>query len=102
MPVPLPPSIADRPRGTRVAGKVAVVTGGNAGIGRAAAELLAREGARVVVAARTAASGEETVRRIDAAGGEAIFVRTDVSREEECVALVAETVRRFGGLDVLV
>lgn len=102
MPVPLPPSIDDRPRGDRVAGKVAIVTGGNAGIGRAAAELLAREGARVVVAARTAASGEETVRRIADAGGEAIFVQTDVGREADCVALVAATVERFGRLDILV
>lgn len=102
MAVPLPPPIDQRPRGDRVAGKVAIVTGGNAGIGRAAAALLAREGARVVVAARTAASGEETARQIVEAGGEALFVRTDVGREEECVALVAETVRRFGRLDVLV
>jgi NAD(P)-dependent dehydrogenase (short-subunit alcohol dehydrogenase family) len=102
MATPLPPSIKDRRGGDRVAGKVAIVTGGNAGVGRAAAELLAREGARVVVAARTAATGEETVRLIEQAGGEAAFVRTDVSREEDCVRLVAETVRRFGGLDVLV
>ncbi len=87
----------------RLAGKVAVVTGGGVpGIGRAIAECFAREGARVVVAARTAATGEETVRRIAAAGGEAAFVRTDVGREADCVALVAETVRRFGRLDVLV
>lgn len=102
MAVPLPPAIAERPRGERVAGKVAIVTGGNAGIGRATAELLAREGARVVVAARTAATGEETVRLIEAAGGEAVFIRTDVGQESDCVALVAETVRRFGRLDVLV
>jgi len=102
MPLPLPPPIDQRPRGNRVAGKVAIVTGGNAGVGRAAAELLAREGARVVVAARTAATGEETVQRIKDAGGDAIFVRTDVGKEEECVALVAETVRHFGRLDVLV
>lgn len=102
MAVPLPPAIDRRPRGDRVAGKVAIVTGGNAGVGRAAAELLAREGARVIVAARTAATGEETVRRIADAGDEAVFIRTDVGREEDCVALVAETVRRFGRLDVLV
>jgi NAD(P)-dependent dehydrogenase (short-subunit alcohol dehydrogenase family) len=102
MPVPLPPAIDQRPRGDRVAGKVAIVTGGNAGIGRAAAELLAREGARVVVAARTSATGEETVRRIAQAGGEATFVRTDVGREEDCVALVAGAIRRYGRLDVLV
>jgi NAD(P)-dependent dehydrogenase (short-subunit alcohol dehydrogenase family) len=102
MAVPLPPSIDRRPRGDRVAGKVAIVTGGNAGIGRAAAELLAREGARVVVGARTTATGEETVRRIAQAGGEAVFVRADVSREADCIALVAATVRRFGRLDVLV
>ena len=102
MPGPLPPAIERRPRGSRVAGKVAIVTGGNAGVGRATAELLAREGARVVVAARTAETGEETVRLIEQAGGEAAFVRTDVSREDDCIALVAETVRRFGRLDVLV
>ena len=102
MAVPLPPSIDLRPRGARVASKVAIVTGGNAGIGRAAAELLAREGAKVVVAARTVATGEETVRRITQAGGEATFVRADVGREEDCVALVAATVRQYGRLDVLV
>ena len=102
MAVPLPPSIAERPRGDRVAGKVAIVTGANAGIGRAAAELLGREGAKVVVASRTAASGEETARAIRDAGGEAIYRRTDVSQEQSCVDLVAETVGRFGRLDVLV
>jgi NAD(P)-dependent dehydrogenase (short-subunit alcohol dehydrogenase family) len=102
MAVPLPPPIQARPRGERVAGKVAIVTGGNAGIGRAASELLGREGARVVVASRTAASGEETVRLIEAAGGQAAYVQTDVSREADCVRLVAEAIDRFGRLDVLV
>src|SRR5262245_25826238 len=102
MAVPLPPSIADRRRGDRVAGKVAIVTGASAGIGRAAAELLGREGAKVVVASRTAASGEATAGAIRDAGGEAIYLRADVSQEQSCVDLVAETVRRFGRLDVLV
>ncbi len=78
------------------------MTGGNAGIGRAAAELLAREGARVVVASRTAATGEETVAAIRRAGGEALYVETDVSQEADCVGLVKQAVERFGRLDVLV
>ncbi len=102
MPVPLPPSIADHALGARVQGKVAVVTGGNAGIGRATAELLAREGARVVVASRTSSSGQETVSAIRAAGGDAQYVQTDVSREADCVRLVQDTVRAYGRLDVLI
>jgi NAD(P)-dependent dehydrogenase (short-subunit alcohol dehydrogenase family) len=95
-------SIEQRPRGNRVEGKVTIVTGAGNGIGRCAAELLAREGARVVVANRSADKGEETVRRIRATGGDALFIQTDVSKEADCVRLVAETVRRFGRLDVLV
>src|SRR6266513_3913977 len=102
MPVPHPPAIADRPRGIRVLGKVAIVTGGTAGIGRATAELLAREGAQVVVAGRTATSGEETVGGIRAAGGDARYIQTDVSREADCVRLVAQTADAFGHIDVLV
>ena len=69
-----------------MAGKVVIVTGGNAGIGRAAAELLAREGASVVVASRTAASGEDTAPAIRAAAARRRYIQTDVSREEDCVA----------------
>jgi NAD(P)-dependent dehydrogenase (short-subunit alcohol dehydrogenase family) len=60
--------------------KVAIVIGGTSGIGRAAAVAYAREGARVVVAGRRAAEGEETVRLLGAQGGEGFFVTTDVSK----------------------
>ncbi|MBM4417333.1 MAG: SDR family oxidoreductase [Chloroflexi bacterium] len=98
----IPPDIASRRRGDRVAGKVAIVTGAGAGIGREAARLLGKEGARVVVANRSPDAGNETVRLIASDGGEAVFVATDVGREESCIALVGETVRRFGRVDILV
>jgi NAD(P)-dependent dehydrogenase (short-subunit alcohol dehydrogenase family) len=64
-------------------GKVALVTGGSSGIGRATALCFAREGAKVVVAARRSDEGEETAHLIQESGGEVIFVRADVSREAE-------------------
>jgi NAD(P)-dependent dehydrogenase (short-subunit alcohol dehydrogenase family) len=82
--------------------KVALVTGGSSGIGRAAALLFAREGARVVIAARNTERGERVVKEIDAAGGEAAFVQTDVSQAAQVEHLVAEAVRRFGRLDYAV
>ena len=85
-----------------VAGKVALVTGGGTGIGRGIAELLAREGARVVVANRNAETGEETVRRIVEAGGDAVFQRLDVRRETDCQAAVARAVETYGRIDCLV
>ncbi len=81
------------------AGKVALVTGGAYGIGRAAALKFARRGARVVVADVDVKNGDETVRQIEAAGGEAIFVKTDVSKEADVSALVEKTVATFGSLD---
>ena len=71
----------------RLSHKVAIITGGANGIGRATAILFAREGARVVVADRDAAAGEETVAGIRAEGGEAVFVPTDVSRDDDVAAL---------------
>lgn len=79
--------------------KVALVTGASAGIGRASALAFAREGARVVVADIAAPGGEETVRLIREAGGEASFVRADVSQAAEVQALVRRTVELYGRLD---
>jgi len=80
-------------------GKVALVTGGTSGIGRAAAVAFARAGARVVVAGRRAAEGQETVRLLRAEGGEGIFVTTDVSKAAQVKELVERTVQKFGRLD---
>lgn len=86
----------------QVKGKVALVTGGASGIGRAAAIALAREGANVALADVDAEGGAETVRAVEAAGGAALFVSTDVSRADAVEALIAETVQRFGRLDCAV
>lgn len=83
----------------RIDGKVALVTGGGSGIGRATALALAREGAKVVVSDVAVEGGEETVRLIKAAGGEAIFSRADVARNAEVEALVQQTVATYGRLD---
>ena len=82
-------------------GKVALITGAAAGIGRETALLFAREGARVVGVDLDDAGGREMASRITAEGGEAVFVRADVSRDADCRAMVAEAERRFGRLDVL-
>lgn len=83
----------------RVDEKVALITGAGSGIGRATALTFAREGAKVVVADIVVAGGEETVRMIKAAGGEAIFVKTDVTKAAEVEALVKKTVDTYGRLD---
>jgi len=80
-------------------GKVALVTGGGSGIGRAAALAFAREGAKVVVAGRRVEEGQETVRLITETGGEATFVQTDVTKATEVEHLVKTTVAKFGSLD---
>ena len=83
----------------RVEGKVAIITGSTAGIGRDAAILFAREGARVVVVGRSVPNGEETVQMILKAGGEAVFIKTDVSKREDVEAMVKKAVAKFGRLD---
>jgi NAD(P)-dependent dehydrogenase (short-subunit alcohol dehydrogenase family) len=80
-------------------GKVALVTGGSSGIGKASALAFARAGATVVVVGRRTAEGEETVREICERGGDAIFIKTDVSKEEDVKALIEKTVEMFGCLD---
>jgi NAD(P)-dependent dehydrogenase (short-subunit alcohol dehydrogenase family) len=81
-------------------GKVAIVTGAASGIGRETAEAYSRSGARTVVSDVDEEGGQETVRLIEAAGGEAVFVRADVSKASDCEALSAAAVEHFGRLDV--
>lgn len=85
--------------GTKHVGPVAIVTGGAAGIGRAAAEALAGRGAAVVVADVEEREGERTVETLRADGHHALFVATDVSRAADVEALVARAVSEFGRLD---
>jgi dihydroanticapsin dehydrogenase len=86
----------------RLKDKVAVVTGGGAGIGQATAELFAEEGAAVVIAERDATTGPAAAQRITRAGGRALFVPTDTADEASVRHMAAEAVRAFGRVNVLV
>src|SRR5947199_9918748 len=86
----------------RLSGKVALITGGASGMGRSEATIFAREGARVVVGDVLEADGHEVAEKIAAAGGQARFVRLDVTSETDWQAAVNTTVASFGKLDVLV
>ena len=81
-------------------GKVALVTGAASGIGRTCALFYAREGAKVTVSDLNPSGGEETVRMIQAAGGDALFVKTDVANPADCEALVRKAVESYGRLDI--
>ena len=85
----------------RLQGKVALITGAGSGMGRAAAELFAREGARVVVTDLVDDAGNAAVAAVREAGGEAIYVRADVAKWDDCVAMVAAATDTFGGLHIL-
>ena len=80
-------------------GKVALVTGGASGLGRATCQLFAREGAKVVVADIQKEMGEETVRLVKAAGGDATLAFIDLAKQEDCKRMVQVAVDTYGGLD---
>ncbi len=81
-------------------GKVALVTGGTRGIGRGVALGLAKAGAKVAICGRHDEPGAEAVKLIEAAGGEALFVRADVSKSAAVDSLIEQIVKRFGRLDI--
>lgn len=85
----------------RLLNKVAIITGGNSGIGRASAILFAKEGAKVVIAARNLEEGRAVVDLIKKSGGKAVFLRTDVSKEAEIKNLMDFTIKLFGRIDIL-
>jgi len=86
----------------RLEGKVALITGGASGMGRSEAEIFAREGAKVVVGDILQSEGSEVVRDIEKAGGQARFVKLDVTSEADWQAAIAAAVSTFGKLNVLV
>jgi NAD(P)-dependent dehydrogenase (short-subunit alcohol dehydrogenase family) len=85
----------------RCEGKVAIITGGGSGIGRATAVLLASEGASVVVGDISQDGSQETVKLVEEAGGKATFVSADVSKTDQVSAMVETAVSEFGGVDIL-
>lgn len=85
----------------RLANKVALITGGTSGIGEATAILFAKEGAKVAITGRNEKRGRAVTEQIAKDGGQAIFIRTDVRKADDCRRAVDETVHAFGQLDIL-
>jgi NAD(P)-dependent dehydrogenase (short-subunit alcohol dehydrogenase family) len=85
----------------RLEGKVALITGGTSGIGSATAERFAKEGATVVITGRNAERGEQVARGIAENGGQALFIRSDVRKADDCRHAVDQTLEQFGKIDVL-
>jgi NAD(P)-dependent dehydrogenase (short-subunit alcohol dehydrogenase family) len=85
----------------RLEGKVALITGGTSGIGRATAVLFAREGAKVALTGRDEVRGRVVLHEVKNAGGEGIFIRSDVRRASDCEHAVDETIRTFKKIDLL-
>lgn len=81
-------------------GKVALITGGTSGIGKATAILFAGQGAKVVIAGRRQPEGEAVVRQIESSGGVATYVKADVSKEEDVKKLIQATVEKYGRIDI--
>jgi NAD(P)-dependent dehydrogenase (short-subunit alcohol dehydrogenase family) len=88
--------------GTRLKDKVAIVTGGGKGIGKAIAKAFVSEGAKVFIAATTLSKLEEAVKEFEAMGGQAKAIQTDVSDEKQVIHMVEEAVKTFGKIDILV
>lgn len=86
----------------RLKDKVAIITGATSGMGKATALLFAKEGARVAICSSSnVQGGKEVARQIEEAGGEVLYLQTDVSKASDCARLVAHTVDRFGRIDIL-
>ncbi len=86
----------------RLQDKVAIITGGNSGVGAATAKKFAQEGAKVVITARRANMLEDVAAEIRAAGGEVLTVPSDISKSEDAARVVEETIAKFGKIDVLI
>ncbi len=86
----------------RLENKVAIVTGGNSGIGRATAALFCKEGANVVIVSRREAENQKTVEEIASQGGEIMAIQADLKKMEDCRKVIDETIKKYGRIDVLV